>query len=160
MCRDGKAVKKNAISPPGGHGLRSSSLIRRFPLFQTLVGLYVLAHCPNLRGQATSFHGAPASAKDLTSPSIADSGENGKPLYKNHCASCHGEAGQGPGNLPPLTTATMKSASPGELFWFISKGDPNDGMPSWEQLREKQRWQIVTYLKKPLDRKESLRQKQ
>ena len=124
-----------------------SSLSGRFSLFQTLFSLYFLAHWPNLQGQATSFHDAPASAKELTSPSIADSGENGKPLYKGYCASCHGDAGQGTGNVPSLTTATIKSASPGELFWFISKGDPNDGMPSWAQLPEKQRWQIVSYLK-------------
>lgn len=118
-----------------------------FPLFQILFGLYVLAHCPNLQGQTISFHGAPASAEHFTSPYIADRGENGKPLYETHCASCHGTAGQGSGNIPSLTTATIRSASSGELFWFISKGNPNDGMPSWAQLPNKQRWQIVSYLK-------------
>ncbi len=109
--------------------------------------LYSLVYGLMLQAQSTSFHGAPASANDLTPPSIADSGESGKPLYERHCASCHGAAGQGSGNIPSLTTATIKSASPGELFWFISKGDPSDGMPSWEQLPEKQRWQIVSCLK-------------
>jgi glucose/arabinose dehydrogenase len=46
-----------------------------------------------------------------------------------------------------LTTATIKTTSPGELFWFISEGSPNNGMPSWTQLPETQRWQIVSYLK-------------
>jgi glucose/arabinose dehydrogenase/mono/diheme cytochrome c family protein len=100
-----------------------------------------------LQAQNTSFHGAPSSAKDLTPASLADGAEKGKLLYERHCASCHGAAGQGSGNVPPLTKATIKSVSPGELFWFISKGDPKDGMPSWEQLSETQRWQIVSYLK-------------
>jgi mono/diheme cytochrome c family protein len=102
--------------------------------------LYSLVYGLMLQAQSTSFHGAPASANDLTPPSIADSRESGKPLYERHCASCHGATGQGSGNIPSLTTATIKSASPGELVWFISKGDPNDGMPSWAQLPEKQRW--------------------
>ena len=100
-----------------------------------------------LRAQTTSFHGAPASASQLTPPPIADSGEIGKQLYERHCASCHGATGQGSGNIPSLTTAIIKSVSSGQLFWFISKGDPSDGMPSWEQLPEMQRWQIVGHLK-------------
>lgn len=109
--------------------------------------LYSLGYGLMVQAQSTSFHGAPTSAKDLTPPSIADSGESGQPLYARHCASCHGATGQGSGNIPSLTTATVKSGSLGELFWFISNGDPGDGMPSWEQLPEKQRWQIVSYLK-------------
>ncbi|HWZ98305.1 MAG TPA: PQQ-dependent sugar dehydrogenase [Candidatus Dormibacteraeota bacterium] len=100
-----------------------------------------------LQAQNTSFHGAPSAAKDLTPSSLADGAEKGKPLYERYCASCHGAAGQGSGNVPSLSKATIKSVSPGELFWFISKGDPKDGMPSWEQLSETQRWQIVSYLK-------------
>ncbi len=101
-----------------------------------------------VNGKVTSFHQAPATAKQLKAPYIANDGQNVKFLYQSHCASCHGATGKGSGNVPSLTTATIKSASPGELFWFISKGDPNDGMPSWAQLPEKQRWQIVSYLKK------------
>ena len=114
-----KTTDENALPPQ-----RGSSLIRRVSLFQTLFALYVLVHCPNLQGQAASFHGAPESAKDLTYPSNARSAENGKPLYEQHCASCHGAAGEGSGNVPSLRTAAIKSASPGELFWFISKGVP------------------------------------
>jgi glucose/arabinose dehydrogenase len=33
------------------------------------------------------------------------------------------------------------------LFWFISRGAPANGMPSWASLPQTQRWQIVTYLK-------------
>jgi hypothetical protein len=45
-----------------------------------------------------------------------------------------------------LTTALVKNAAPGELFWFITNGDLNKGMPSWSQLPKQQRWQIVTFL--------------
>jgi mono/diheme cytochrome c family protein len=115
--------------------------------WHVIVVLYSLGFGLMVQAQSTSFHSAPTSAKDLTPPSMADSGASGQPLYERHCASCHGATGQGTGNIPSLTTAIVKSASPGELFWFISKGDPSDGMPSWEQLPEKQRWQIVSFLK-------------
>jgi mono/diheme cytochrome c family protein len=93
-----------------------------------------------LKAQTTSFHNAPASAKDLKPLADIDRLDSARQSYERSCASCHGVSGQGTGNVPSLTTATIKSASPGELVWFISKGDPNDGMPSWAQLPEKQRW--------------------
>ena len=34
----------------------------------------------------------------------------------------------------------------GEIFWYITKGDINNGMPSWATL-PRQRWQIVSYVK-------------
>ena len=40
-----------------------------------------------------------------------------------------------------------KQVVEGALFWFITKGDVKDGMPAWAGLPEKERWQIVTYLK-------------
>ena len=127
------------------------SIIKRAAC-RIIFALYFLVSGLLLSGQTISFHGAPSSAKALTPPSIDHSAEEGRPLYERHCASCHGAAGDGSGNVPSLTTATIKSVSPGELFWFISKGDANDGMPSWEQIPETQRWQIVGYLKtlKPL----------
>jgi len=38
-----------------------------------------------------------------------------------------------------------QGASDGELFWYITKGDVNNGMPSWK-APEKDRWQIVNFL--------------
>ena len=40
----------------------------------------------------------------------------------------------------------MQNAKPGELFWFITTGKVNGGMPSWPNLPKAQRWQIVTFL--------------
>jgi glucose/arabinose dehydrogenase len=114
-----------------------------------IFALYSLMCGSMLPAQNTNFHGAPPSAKGLIPPPIVGSAQYGKPLYELHCASCHGIGGQGSGNVPSLTAGAIKSVSPGELFWFISKGNSNDGMPSWEQLPETQRWQIVSYLKTP-----------
>ena len=40
-----------------------------------------------------------------------------------------------------------QAATDGELFWFITQGDVNNGMPSWAAFPEERRWQIVSYVK-------------
>jgi glucose/arabinose dehydrogenase len=64
-----------------------------------------------------------------------------------NCGSCHGIGGRGTGNIPALFQGPTQSASDGEVFWFITTGSVNNGMPSWASLPEQKRWQIVAYLK-------------
>jgi glucose/arabinose dehydrogenase len=101
-------------------------------------------------GAATqNFRGAPDSAKQLANP-FEDSPEAlkaGKPLYHLSCARCHGERGEGSGNIPPLRDAAIRAAAPGEIFWFITKGDVKHEMPSWASLPKDKRWKIVNYVK-------------
>ena len=101
-----------------------------------------------LLAQESTFHNAPASTKQLKNPDEGQ-GAAGEPLYQSKCASCHGTNGQGSGNIPPLNGG-FKSVTSGELFWFITKGDIDNGMPPWASLPEEQRWQIVSYLKSGL----------
>ena len=56
------------------------------------------------------------------------------------------EAGKGAGNVPSLVDGKLDSVTPGEVFWFITRGDKDNGMPAWASLPGKQRWQIVTYV--------------
>lgn len=73
-------------------------------------------------------------------------------LYSQHCASCHGAAGQGLGRHPSLRTARIHAASDGELQWLLRNGSLAHGMPSWSGLPEVRRWQLVRYLHSlPLD---------
>ena len=53
----------------------------------------------------------------------------GKKLYAQNCAQCHGNNLQGMGPAPTLLSPSVKNAKPGELFWFITDGDLNKGMP-------------------------------
>ncbi|MGB8837676.1 MAG: c-type cytochrome, partial [Candidatus Acidiferrales bacterium] len=73
--------------------------------------------------------------------------DDAKQLYTKNCSKCHGENGEGMGNVPGLAHGPTQSASDGEVFWFITKGDLNNGMPSWASLPERDRWAIVTYVK-------------
>jgi glucose/arabinose dehydrogenase/mono/diheme cytochrome c family protein len=103
-----------------------------------------------LRAVDKNFHDAPDSAKATKNPyeGQVDAVTAGKALYARNCLSCHGKAGQGTGNVPSLVDGKMEGVAAGEVFWFITKGDTDNGMPSWAALPEKDRWEIVSYIAK------------
>jgi len=113
------------------------------------VGVSVLLAGWWAAAQDAHYHNAPASAAQQKNPYAGQStaAAAGAKLYAANCASCHGANGQGTGNIPALTAGPTQSAPDGEVFWFITKGSINNGMPGWGQLPEQERWQIVTYLK-------------
>ena len=98
--------------------------------------------------QDATFHTAPAADAAAKNPyqSSPAAAAAGKKLYGQNCAQCHGNNLQGMGPAPALDTPAVKTAKPGELYWFISTGDLNKGMPNWSSLPKQQRWQIVTFL--------------
>jgi mono/diheme cytochrome c family protein len=71
----------------------------------------------------------------------------GAKLFKQNCASCHGDDASGKDRHPSLLSERVRSATPGELQWLLTNGSMKNGMPSWSRLPEPERWQIVTYLK-------------
>ncbi|MGC1520891.1 MAG: PQQ-dependent sugar dehydrogenase [Steroidobacteraceae bacterium] len=97
--------------------------------------------------QNESFHGAPASAKTEKNPYQGRNAAPGKAAFDHNCAACHGPMGEGSGNIPSLATGAAQGASDGEIFWYITQGAVNNGMPSWKSLPEEQRWEIVNYLR-------------
>ncbi len=100
-------------------------------------------------GVDTNFHNAPDSAQQMKNPYDGQPSAiaAGKHLYARNCGSCHGANAGGAGNVPSLIDGRLETAKPGEVFWFITKGDKENGMPSWAQLPAKQRWQLVSYVK-------------
>ena len=95
-----------------------------------------------------NFHNAPDSAKEMKNPYVgqASAVTAGKTLYARNCLSCHGRSGQGTGNVPSLVDGKLEGVPEGEVFWFITKGSKDNGMPAWAFLPEKSRWEIVSYV--------------
>lgn len=77
----------------------------------------------------------------------------GKRVYEANCATCHGVSGKGDGPAGAvLTTKPAKftdleqtDISNQDLFDTITNGEPP--MPSWKQLSEEDRWNVVDYLR-------------
>jgi mono/diheme cytochrome c family protein len=107
-----------------------------------LLGLRVSA-------QDAHFHNAPPPAAQQKNPLAGQhaAAQAGAKLYATDCVACHGPNAQGMGTFPALAKGPTQAAPDGELFWFITTGAPDKGMPAWSSLPEQQRWQIVTYLK-------------
>jgi glucose/arabinose dehydrogenase/mono/diheme cytochrome c family protein len=97
---------------------------------------------------AQNFHDAPASSAATQNPHTTQAdAQAGGAIYQQKCAACHGPTAKGAGNVPALASGPTQSAKPGEVFWYITRGDLANGMPPWASLPEEQRWQVVSYLK-------------
>jgi mono/diheme cytochrome c family protein len=140
---------KSGVRPgypyPGGTGLKA--IVRIFQSSLALFAVTAVFQATWIQAQDTNFHNAPASAKELKNPYEGQMPPQAKALFHLRCARCHGENGEGSGNIPALQVQKIKAVAPGEIFWFITKGDVSNGMPSWANLPTQQRWQIVTYVR-------------
>jgi DMSO reductase family type II enzyme heme b subunit len=86
----------------------------------------------------------------------------GKAVYNLKCAGCHGEKGDGKGpaaelllpkprdftsGIYKIRTTVNKTPTDQDLFRIISDGMPGTSMPPWSVLPEKDRWNLVAYIK-------------
>ncbi|HWB83448.1 MAG TPA: c-type cytochrome [Bryobacteraceae bacterium] len=108
-----------------------------------------------------------ACALLLVAPSLCFAQADGNPFTGNpqevaagarafavSCAPCHGRTGEGTqgqaeGIKPPdLTRGVYKFGSrDGDLYHLISRGIPESGMPSFEQLGTAQIWRLIAYVR-------------
>ena len=101
--------------------------------------------------------GAPSTA-------MAQQGDAGigKVVYERKCALCHGAKGDGKGAAADLLdpkprdftsgvykirSTANKTPSDQDLFRIITVGMPGTSMPGWDVLPEKDRWNLVAYIK-------------
>ncbi len=80
----------------------------------------------------------------------------GRGLYLDNCAVCHGETGRGDGpaaaalNPQPADLAAehVDDHTDGDIFWWLTHGIPGTAMPGWDgQLTEEERWILVQYVR-------------
>ena len=117
-----------------------------------LAGLLFLATfvaAQNLTYQQDPSWSAPSEAAEKTNPLAAKPqlAAGGKKLFAHNCAECHGRSGEGMKKAADLQLPVVQEQSDGALFWKITNGNPDRGMPPWSKLPELQRWQLVLYLR-------------
>ena len=88
-----------------------------------------------------------AAAKKNPLAEKVDLASGGRKLFKRNCVECHGKAGQGLKKAADLQLAVVQEQTDGTLYWKVTNGNPDHGMPSFSGLPELQRWQIVLYLR-------------
>ena len=95
--------------------------------------------------------------------SEASSAKAGKRLYRRKCVFCHGSNGRGDGSVARYVFPKPRDLSLGifkirstptggiptdqDLFDTLTRGLPGTTMPSWSNLKETDRWNLVTYIK-------------
>ena len=105
------------------------------------------ALCQNPDYQRDPKWQAPAEAASRTNPLAKrpDTAAGGQKLFKRNCVECHGADGSGLAkkHAADLQLNSVQQQSDGVLFWKISNGNPDRGMPSFSKLPELQRWQLI-----------------
>jgi mono/diheme cytochrome c family protein len=126
-------------------------------LLMVLAAFFVVAAGGAVVVYSVSDWNAPEKIKNMPNPTPANEGNvaAGMSTYRQRCAKCHGDNGDGKGekagelSIAPtnFTNASeMKGATDGELFWKISVG--HRPMPSYKsKLTEEERWQLVDYIR-------------
>ena len=88
-------------------------------------------------------------------PYDASSVAAGGKLYQQWCMNCHGSNGRGDGPLAAssrvrpvnLTEPHVQWHTHGDLYWWLSSGIPQSGMPGFrDRLSDEERWQVMNLL--------------
>jgi len=119
---------------------------RRITIFSLALGISIAGFAAS----SSRWERVPAKDHARTNPmrDKPQAAEAGALLYKDHCMACHKANAEGDGRKrPSLRSERIKTASDGDIEWFLRQGDLGHGMPSWSSLPEMQRWQVTTYLR-------------
>src|ERR1022692_671983 len=125
-----------------------------FKVIVAVAGVVLLLSA-GIEKQATPWV-APALADTIKNPLAGDaqSVADGKKLYGQYCAVCHGDKGKGDGiaaaglNPKPAnhTAEKVQSQTDGAIFWKMTTGRPP--MASYATtLSVTQRWQLVNFMR-------------
>jgi mono/diheme cytochrome c family protein len=94
---------------------------------------------------------APAEAAARLNPlsTRPEAAAGGRKLFLRNCVECHGKDGTGieKKHSADLQLPIVQQQSDGVLFWKVTNGNTNRGMPSFSKLPELQRWQLVLYIR-------------
>lgn len=90
-----------------------------------------------------------ASARQNPLASRPETAAGGRKLFMKNCAECHGQEGSGieKKRSADFHLPVVQAQPDGALFWKITNGNADRGMPSFSKLPEMQRWQLVLYIR-------------
>ena len=115
----------------------------------TFFSATVVLLAQNINYQPDAKWRAPEEAVAKNNP-LAEKPElaaGGRKLFKRNCVECHGDSGQSLKKAADLQLPVVQDQSDGALYWKITNGNPDHGMPSFSGIPELQRWQIVLHLR-------------
>jgi len=103
----------------------------------------------NLNYQQDTSWRVPAEAVEKKNPLAArpELAAGGKKLFTRNCVECHGKSGEGLKKAADLQLPVVQLQTEGALYWKMTNGNADRGMPSFSRLPELERWQIVLYLR-------------
>src|SRR5262249_41898068 len=122
-----------------------------------LVALWVINIASAHEGN--KHRNAPASAKKLKNPLKADDTTiaAGREIFNKRCASCHGQDGKSKTEIAAamktkptdLTAKEMHGITDGEVFWVVTNGIRQSGMPAFKTKVDTQdRWKVTLYVRR------------
>ncbi len=126
-------------------------LVRRRPLLLTGTLFLLVSGGAAVALQPLVLEAYPTSFAHPQAPYSAASIADGRAVYEAHCASCHGTPTPDSigswGSSVDLLAAETTWRSPGDLFWLITHGRPERGMPEFGRpLQEAERWHVINFL--------------
>ena len=150
------ASSSNRKSPNRKSQIAKSQIIplsfRRAPTLRNLFLLVTFA--TSVAAQNTSYKQdpswhAPDKAATRKNPlsEYKNAAAGGAKLFQRHCAECHSPTGAGLKKAANFTIPEVQSQTDGTLFWKITNGNPERGMPPFSKFPELQRWQLVLHLR-------------
>lgn len=123
--------------------------LRNSSLLGAGIVLVAVAMAQNLSYQQDPTWQPPQAAIARANPLASDNDAvgGGRKLFIRECSECHGQEGSGRKHAADLLLPEVQKQTDGALFWKITNGNARHGMPSFGRLPERQRWQLVLYLR-------------
>ena len=101
------------------------AMVRAFPVWFAkfiFLGMIAAVLTPRVQAQDSNFHDAPASTKTLKNPYEGQPPAHAKALFHLRCARCHGENGEGSGNIPASEGGEDQGSGAGRDFLVHHQG--------------------------------------